>query len=103
MPAIESRGLPPAVAAARERFDLFVRIHHRAAAEEFETTEVPCYWRRKAPCGGGDGGCREPLHSCIGCGGPVRHTVYYRDNGRMADGRFASPAETWRTLREAGL
>jgi hypothetical protein len=80
-------------------FDRYVQWHHGARASDFEPTDVPGYWRRRQPCAGRMGGCREPLHSCLGNEDPIRHTVQFLDSPRDARGRWVSRYRTWAAHR----
>lgn len=80
-------------------FALHLRLHYRLRPADVEPTNVPGYWQKVEACGPG---CRNELHSVVGCAGPVRHTVYYADPGRDFAGRFISPYRTWRAQR-AGI
>jgi len=82
-------------------FDNFVRFAYGREPEEFEPTEEPGYWQTREPCGGLDGGCREPIHRVLFCESGTRHTIQYRDPRRGPGGRWQSPYLTWAQARAA--
>ena len=86
------------------RRDVLRRFRAKYGVEslvEVVATATPGYWQKRDVCGGLAGGCRHPLHACLGNEGPVRHTMRYYDNPRDELGRFASPHRTWRRARAA--
>ena len=72
------------------RFEVHVKLHHRSGiiAAELVPSSTKGYWDTTRPCRG----------LCEGRGTVHFHTVRYTDT--QSGGRFTSPYETWRVLRE---
>jgi hypothetical protein len=81
-------------------FAEYVKIMYRTDPAQLRPTESPGYWEYKEPCGGRLK-CNHPLHGCLGCDGPCRHTITFLDPARDDKGRFASPYRTWKLHRES--
>ena len=78
-----------------ERVREHMKRKYRVDLDDLELSDVPGYWKDKEP----KMHKGHPLHSCLGCDGPLRATYTYHDHPRdHATGKFASPYRTWRIL-----
>ena len=88
-------------AAAREKVLRHFQLRYGVESlAEVRLTKVPGYWERIKPCGGLQGGCREPIHTFLSNEGPMRHTLSYFDSPRDERGRWASRTRTWQSCQD---
>ena len=90
-----SAGMKEAIERVRERVREHMKRKYHVDLDDLEISDVPGYWKDKEPLMHKG----HPLHSCLGCDGPLRATYTYHDHPRdHATGKFVSPYRTWRII-----
>lgn len=81
-------------------FDNMLQWKYKLTIQDVTPSNVKGYWKINKLCGGLNGGCKNPIHTCIGCNNPMYHTISYCDPLKGKDGKFQSIYKTWKAHRE---